>query len=63
MPTTPATARTTACRQPPFAQAADQPPATRIWDHSSSRVMGTITQLIQVRTRLVPAWSSEVTTL
>ena len=62
MPTTPATANTTAPFHWPLLSEPLIPPATRSCDHSSSSVMGTITQEIQVSTRLVPSCSSLVTT-
>ena len=61
MPTTPAMPATMAVRQAPESMAVEMPPAWRIWDQMSTSATGTMTQEIQVRTRLVPSWSSERT--
>ena len=62
MPTTPATAATRAGRHWPVDAPAALMAVPRICDQSSSSATGTITQEIHRRTRLVPTWSSEVTT-
>ena len=74
MPTTPATEATRAVRHCPMAAPAESAALAAlaalealmavpcICDQSSSSATGTITQEIHRRTRLVPTWSSEVTT-
>ena len=61
MLTTPAMPATTAWRQAPLLQASATLPLNRSWDHTRTRATGTMTQLIQCSTRLVPACSSLTT--
>ena len=63
MPTTPATADTTACRQAPVARAVWKPPTVRIWVKMSSRQRGMTTMVMTLRMVLMPSFRSEWTFL
>ena len=60
MPTTPATAETTACRHWPGARACDQPPTAFICDQTSSTHNGTTMKVMTFRIVLMPLFKSEV---
>ena len=59
MPTTPATAETTACRHSPVEIATDQPPTVWICERMSSTHSGTTRKVMNLRIVLMPLFRSD----